>query len=148
MVWPVARLPAHLLPHSPPLLAGFHVDMNGPCFFSHGIFAPASPSAWVTLPPPGVPSAPVAPRISSYGLDTGPAWTSSRKSLAHAHSGTDLTTSAGVHNRHQGSSRPRPPEVSPAHPSSGRVWLPSVELAFLSSIPNPHPPREESIDYS
>ena len=140
MVWPVARLPAHLLPHSPPLLAGFHVDTNGPCFFSHGIFAPASPSAWVTLPPPGVPFAPVAPRISSYGLDTGPAWTSSRKSLAHAHSGTDLTISAGVHNRHQGSSRHL--RSAPPTPVLGGSGFPLWSWLFSLPSPTPIPPEK------
>lgn len=93
-----------------------------------------SPSFWGTI-------CPLAPRINSCGLDTGPAWTSSRMSPAQAHSGTSLTISAGANNRHQGSSRPRPPEVSPAHPSSGMVWLPSVELALLSSIPDPDSPQ-------
>lgn len=145
MVWPVARLPAHLLPHSPTLLAGFHVDMNGPCFFSHGIFAPAAPSAWVTLPPPGVPFAPWL--LGSVHM----VWTLDLP--GHPQGQALLTYTQGLTSPHlqeliTGSSRPRQPEASPAHPSSGKVWLPSVELTLLSSIPSLHPPREDSINYS
>ena len=139
MVWPVARLPAHLLPHSPTLLAGFHVDMNGPCFFSHGIFAPAAPSAWVTLPPPGVPFAPCL--LGSVHM----VWTLDLP--GHPQGQALLTYTQGLTSPHlqeliTGSSRTRQPEASPAHPSSGRSGFPLWSWLFSPPSPAFIPPEK------